>query len=212
MAPATAAGTAPPPSTSTGPPAAIPLYPGEAVVARFENSPEGQAKVVRFNGMVLVGIMAVIWVPFIIILAFQRPFDPVLLILPAFLLLFIGLSWSNVRRVRRYRPAQVFVTDRRVIVQESGRDATSAAIGLENLGNVEIKQSSRSARSAGVTWVYFLPLGTTKAMVGGGRHRHAAPGVVWVPAVPVASAQQLQTLVLTRARELQARLGFTFPR
>jgi hypothetical protein len=194
------------PSSSALPPP-LPLFTGEVVVAVFENSPEGQAKVVRFNGLIVIGIMAAIWAPFIVLLLLTAPFNLIDLFLPAFLVFFVALTWWNFNRVKRYRPAQIFVTDRRVIVQESGRDATAAAIGLENLGDVDINLSARAARRAGVAWVYFLPLGTTKAMVGRGRGRQAAPGVVWVPAVPTERAQQMRSLVLSRAGELQSRLG-----
>jgi hypothetical protein len=192
-------------------PSTIPLFPGESGAARFENSPEGQAKVVRFNGLITIGLMAAIWGPFIVLFAFSGAFNPGILLLPARLLLFTGMIWRNVSKVKSYPPARVFVTDRRVIVQESGREATTASIGLENVGNVEVNQSTRAARSAGVAWVYFLPLGTTKAMVGGGRARHATPGVVWVPAVPVARAQEMRSVVLLRSRDLQTRLGYPTP-
>jgi hypothetical protein len=79
---------------------------------------------------------------------------------------------------------------------------------LENVGRVEVNVDSRAVRRAGVAWVYVLPMGTPKAIVGGGRARHVASGVLWVPAVPLDSANSLRSLVVSSARDVQGRLGY----
>lgn len=199
--------TPPYPSTLSFAPT-LPLFPGETVVSRFENSPAGQAKVARYNGSIIIVMMLAIFVPFMVLIVISGPVNFVILLYPALILFFVAMILMGSRRASRAAPTQVFLTDRRVIVQQSGPNASSAAIGLENLGNVEVNQTARASRSAGVAWVYFLPVGTPQAMVGAGRGRHAAPGVLWVPAVPVAQAQTMRDHVLARARGLQTQLGY----
>jgi len=187
----------------------IPLLPGESVVARFESSPAAQAKVARLGLLLVAAVLAVVVVPFLLIGVFATSFNPSILIVlfPLILILVMGAVVN--RNLSRQSPAVVQVTDRRVIVQNSSsREASAAAINLENLGDVEVAKQTFASRRAGVSWVYFLPIGTPHAIVGRGRGRHAAPGVVWVPAVPIDRATQLRELVLPRARQLQSQLGY----
>jgi len=147
-------------------------------------------------------------VPVLAVLLFTTSYNPVSLVVLFPLVLIGGMLLAASSSVARKPPIVLFVTDRRAIVENPTAEGSSATIGLENLGNVEINQSSRAARYAGVAWVYLLPTGATKALVGSGRGRRAAPGVIWIPAVPSAEAGRLQSLLVSSARELQARLGY----
>lgn len=190
----------------------LPLFPGETVLARFNSNPAGMSKVLAFNALIVVGVFLAILLPLILFaLLAIGSFDPVLLVafFPVVLILLIlGIS---ARAAGRRAPTVVFVTDRRVIVDSLGRPANSAAIGLESLGDVQIDQSVRAARRVGIGWVYLLPMGTTTALVGRGRYRRAAPGVVWISAMPMDQAESLRSLVVAQARDLQARLGYPNP-
>ena len=74
---------------------------------------------------------------------------------------------------------------------------------LDNISDIQF-EAGRNAKSAGVTWVYILPIGANQAMIGSGRYRRAAPGVVWIPALPAAQAEEFKGYVLGQARSLQA--------
>jgi hypothetical protein len=100
-------------------------------------------------------------------------------------------------------PSRVSVTDRRVIVENFGKGSLSTSARLDNLGDVKV-EAGRAARASGVAWVYFLPLGTTQAMIGSGRYRMAAPGVIWAPSMPLSQAEELQRFTLAQARAVQA--------
>jgi len=190
----------------------IPLLPGESVVARVESSPAGQAKVSRLGLLLVAGVLAVITVPFLVLGIFAGPFNPTILIVLFPLVLILGMGAVVNRNLSSRTPAVVQVTDRRVIVQNSSsREASSAAMGLENVGDVDVAKQTFASRRAGVTWVYFLPIGTPHALVGRGRGRHVAPGVLWVPAVPIDRAAELKEVVLSRARQLQSQLGYPAP-
>lgn len=180
--------------------------PGEGDVARVESSRKGQARVMRLNMLPMALIFLVILGPVAAFIVLSGGFTPALLVLVLPLLLVLMLE-STARGVERRAPASITVTDRRAIVYNP-RDDSSAAMGLENLGSVEILQGSFGARRAGVSWVYLLPTGTPTAIVGRGRARRAAPGVIWIPAVPNDQANALKSTLLARARDLRARLGY----
>ncbi len=203
--------------TSAGPPTpgdlpstpTLPLFPGETIVVRFANSPAGQARVIRANGLIVVGLLAIFLIPFtIIIVTSGGQFNPILLIVFLPILLIGGMMGLGSNKVAHSRPRVVFLTDRRIIVERRDREASSAAIGLETLGDVQILQNSRGSRNSGVAWMYLLPTGTPQAMIGRGRARQAAPGVIWIPAVPMDVAQSMRTRILASARDLQIRLGY----
>src|SRR5580658_6907522 len=43
----------------------LPLFAGETILSRYANSPAGQAQVVRSNGLIVVGILAIFLIPFV---------------------------------------------------------------------------------------------------------------------------------------------------
>jgi hypothetical protein len=188
----------------------LPLYPGETVLARYSSDPAGSARVIRLNMLIVLGIVLAIFLPFIAI-TLTGPVTPAIGILFLPLILIGGVMGYGAYNASQRPPTVLFLTDRRAIVEHYGSNASSAAMGLETLGDVRADQNNWATRRAGVVWVYLLPMGTSQPMVGGGRNRHAAPGVVWVPAMPVAQAQELRERVLRQARELQVRLGYPTP-
>lgn len=209
--PASGARFAPAPAGAFGaslpPVPSLPLYPGESVIARYTSSPAGSARVIRLNMLVVLGVVLVVLLPLGLLGLFQAP-GPTAIILFLPLLLVGGmLGYASIVAGKR-PPTVLFLTDRRAIVEHYGTNASSAGMGLENLGDVRADQNNWASRRAGVVWVYLLPLGTTRPLVGGGRNRHAAPGVIWVPAMPVAQAQELRDRLLRTARELQAKMGY----
>ena len=185
----------------------IPLFPGENLLARFSSSPEAMARVIRYNSVVLLIVLPIVLVPALVV-AFTGPFNPieVLLFLP--ILLVGGMMLLASSAAGRRPPSVLFLTDRRVILQRTGAQGSTAAMGLENLGRVEVQGSSWGARRAGVAWVDLLPVGTTSALVGGGRSRHAAPGVLWLPAVPAATAEEIRDRITRQASAVQAAFGY----
>ncbi len=181
------------------------------MLSRFSSDPKSVARVIRFNMLIVLLIFLIILVPLVYLVLSSGPVNPLIIVvfLPVFLLGGISLAsaWSAGRR----RPTVAFVTDRRVIVESFARQASSAAIGLETVGAVQLDQSARAMRRAGVCWLYILPMGTTVPLVGSGRYRQPAPGVVWMAAVPMSTAQALKSLVVQQAHDVQVRLGYPNP-
>lgn len=186
----------------------LPLLPEESLVGRFSSSTEGETRVVSFNMYLLLAISLAVLFPFFVFSVLARPSNLVALL--AFLyppLLFGGMLVYQRYSIRRKGPTTVFVTNRRIIVDQRGKE-TSTSMALENVGHVEVNVDARAIRRAGVAWVYVMLMGTPKALVGGGRNRHAAPGVLWVPAVPLDSANSLRNLIVSSARDVQIQLGY----
>lgn len=185
----------------------IPLLPGETLLGRFASSTQGQKRVASYNSYILLGIMVGVLLPFAVLSLAAGSRSPVLLIFLYPPLLFVGGLLYSRYTVGKKGPTRVFVTDRRILVDQPGA-GTSGSMVLENVGHVEVSVESRAVRRAGVAWVYVLPTGTPKALVGKGRGRHAASGVLWIPAVPIDDANALRALVVTSAQAVQSRLGY----
>jgi len=151
--------------------------------------------------------MVAVILPFLLLTLLSGPVRlPVLIFLYPVLLILVMILITR-RSIGRSGTTRAFVTDRRILVDQPSKE-TSSSMALENVGRVEINVGGRAARRAGVAWVYVLPMGVAKAMVGGGRARHAAPGVLWIPAVPIDTANEFRNLVIMSAQNLQARLGY----
>jgi hypothetical protein len=192
----------------TPPTPSLPLFPGEAIVANYSSDPVGQAKVLRFSALPALIILAVILVPFLVIDAVSVGFSPIdLVFLFPFVLIGVLLTYASYK-VGRHRPTIVYLTDRRIIVERTDPNPSAVAMGLENLGDVDVDQSTRAVRRYGVAWVYLLPQGTTQALVGRGRARRAGPGVIWIPGMRISQAQEMRGTVLRRANELRSKLGY----
>lgn len=191
---------------ATGGPS-LPLLPGETLLGRFASSTEGQKRVTSYNMYIVLIIMVGILLPFLLISLLARPASPLLLIFLYPPILIVGMMVYARHSIGKKGSTTVFVTDRRIIVDQPGAE-TSTSMALENVGHVEVNVDARAARRAGVAWVYVLPMGAPKAIVGRGRARHAASGVLWVPAVPLDSANSLRNLVVSAAQDVQSRLGY----
>lgn len=165
----------------------------------------GFRRVVRRNLLILPLIVIIVFVPFMILIAVQGGPKAAfgLALFGVLIALFAGMGFYFSRRVGKTAPTVVLVTNRRVLVENFGKDESSASMPLDNISDV-VFEAGRNAKSAGVTWVYLLPIGATSAMVGSGRYRRAAPGVVWIPAIREAEAQELKSYVLSQARALQS--------
>jgi hypothetical protein len=183
----------------------IPLLPGESVRESFQSDPKGMRSVMLRRSSIMFGIMAAIFTPFILLSIFGPGSASGRLIgiglFASFLIVFGGLLFGIGLRGRE--AARILLTDRRILVENLGRVQSSESISLENVGDVEINTKG-GALKAGVAWVYILPMGTKSAIVGGGRARHVAAGVVYIPALPIPQADRLKNLVLSRARVLQS--------
>lgn len=166
------------------------------------------ARVQRSRMLGVFGVLGAVFVPLAALILFDGAPPTVLLVflLP---LLLVGGTMAVVGRRANRAPSVAYVTNRRVIVETSGPAGTSASMGLETLGNVELQGSNWAARRAGVDWVYLMPAGTTEVFVGAGRGRSLAPGVLFLPAVPKADAEMLRDVVLRTARDVQSRLGMS---
>lgn len=195
---------APPPPT---PPVSIPFLPGETVERTYSMDVQGFQRVIRRNLLIMPLIMLIVFVPFLILLVAQGGGNPGALLGAGVLVVMIGgisgmVGWAS-RRASTRIPTMVVVTNRRVLVENFGTGESSASVPIDNIGDVTL-EGGRVAKAAGVAWVYILPIGATQAMVGAGRARRAAPGVVWVPALPIPQAEEFRNYVLGRARALQA--------
>ncbi len=189
----------------------LPLFPGESVLSTFSSDPKSMARIIRFNMMVMVVIFLAILVPIVLLTLSTGPFDPIILVVLFPVALIAGMAASSAWTAGRQKPTVAFVTNRRVLVDSYGREASSAAIGLEAIGNVQLDQSARAMRRVGVCWVYLLPMGTNAPLVGSGRYRHPAPGVVWMTAVPLTTGEALRSLVIQQAHDVQVKLGYPNP-
>lgn len=185
----------------------MPLLSGETLVGRFASSVDGQKRVASFNMYVALAIVVAVIVPFFAVSILTKPATLVLLIFLYPPILIVGMLLYARYSIGRKGSTTVFVTNRRIIVDQRGKEL-STSMALENVGHVDVNVDAWAARHAGVAWVYVLPMGTPKALVGGGRSRHVAPGVLWVPAVPLDSANSLRNLVVSSAREVQIQLGY----
>jgi hypothetical protein len=181
----------------------LPLFRDERVVARYGEDLDGLSRTNRGNMVTVLAVLVAVFIPFMAVFAFTGAGTGFVLIFAFPLLLVLGVMYAGSRRGRSNRSV-AFVTDRRIIVERYGAQAQSAAMGLETLGDVRVQQDSWSVRRAGVAWVYFLPMGTPNPIVGSGRYRSIAPGVLVLPASPRAEADSLRSLVLPMARQLQA--------
>lgn len=167
---------------------------------------EGFRRTVRRNMSLMYGLMVAIFVPFMVLTTFTASSRANLVLslgLFGGLLLFFGVFIVVLSRRGRTTPTEVLLTNRRILVENFGKGESSASMPLDNLGDVSI-ESKGSAKAAGVAWVYLLPIGATQAMVGAGRNRQAAPGVVWIPALRTDRAERLKSLALAQARALQS--------
>lgn len=205
------AGSAGPWAPSTAP--SVPLFPGEPILGRYVSSVAAQSRVARRGLYVVVGIVTVITVPFFFLILLTGPNvpNPLALIMLFPIVLILGTLGLGSRNRGPVRPTSVFLTDRRIIVERYAPQLSSAAMGLETLGDVRFDTNARAARNAGVCWVYLLPMGTTEPLVGGGRYRIPAPGVIWIPALPTAEAQDLRSRALAQAQQVRARMSAPMP-
>ena len=185
------------------------MLPGEAILQAFRSDREALTAVVRRNTSIFLGIMVVIFVPFMILIALGPnrsllsilPFEAIFLVL---ILFFAGMMFRGIRQVSR-RPTNVAtVTNRRVIIQHFGKNPAPSIMFLESVGGVEVDQRSSAAKKRHVAWVYVLPQGVSSAMEGSGKNRHLAGGVLYLPAVPIGEAQQMRNLITSRAQAVQA--------
>ncbi|HEV2429089.1 MAG TPA: hypothetical protein VGV64_04475 [Thermoplasmata archaeon] len=183
----------------------MPLLPGESVQREYTMDLAGFRRVVRRNLLILPLIVIIVFVPFMVLIAVQGGPKAAfgLALFGVLIALFAGMGFYFSLRVGKTAPTVVLVTNRRVLVENFGKDESSASMPLDNISDV-VFEAGRNAKSAGVTWVYLLPIGATSAMVGSGRYRRAAPGVVWIPAIREAEAQELKSYVLSQARALQS--------
>jgi len=196
-APVAVGGPPAPPGAAFRPPS-FPLLPGETVLRQYAMDLEGFRRLMRRRGLVLFGIMGVIFGAFLIAPlaltgAFSDPSTWVILALPIVVLLL--MPTMLIVRGARTPPSYATLTNRRVLVENLGRGESSAIMPLDNLSDV-VLQGDRVAKGAGVQWVYLLPLGATQPTVGAGRARRAAPGVVWIPALRTADAEELRRTLL----------------
>lgn len=210
--------TAPSPSRPAGPPVAgapaaaivppsrLPLLPGETVLRQYATDVARMRSLRTRQLGIVVGVVLVLTVPLLALAILGGGGANVGGLAIAFvpLVLIVGMLLAIMARARDVAPTYATVTNRRILVENLAGGASSASMPLDNLSDVVIAGGS-AARGAGVAWVYLLPLGATTALVGGGRNRRAAPGVIWIPALPVAQAEELKRTVLPMARELQGR-------
>ncbi len=200
------------PGTTRPGPTSVPLFAEEVVISTVRSSPEGQARVVRFNLLIPFAMILVITVPFLVVLLLSgSPIQPGSLVLLFPVVMFGAMFVRAGRRRKTVRPTVAYLTSRRVIVERYRPEASSASMPLDNLGTVEVTSASAASRRAGMSWVYLLPLGTASAMFGRGRGRMAAPGVIWIPAVPTAQAEAFRSQVLAAAQQATARAGLVRP-
>jgi hypothetical protein len=191
----------------------VPLIPGESVVGRFSSDPGADARVIRMNDLVAFAVLMGIFVPILVITAVRYHLGLNLgdLILVVPIVFVTGMILLHARKARRNAPTVAYVTDRRIIVERLTAEPTSAVYGLDNVGDVRVMQGARIGRRAGVAWVSLLPVGTTDPFIGSGENRRVAPGVVWIPALPLNRALQMREAVLRVVRDLRTRLGSTGP-
>lgn len=162
----------------------------------------------RLNLLPMFGVLAAILVPFTVLLALSGPIDPFVFVAFLPILLIVAILLPATVKLARAPPTVTTVTNRRILVENPAKDGASSTFTLENLGDVEVSQAGYATRRAGVAWVYLLPTGATRAIVGRGRARRAAPGVVWIPAMPLAAANALRDVAVAQARALQGQLGY----
>lgn len=166
------------------------------------------AHVIRRRMYFITGLMVVIFVPFMVIIALPNSGNLLTIALieglfGGMIAFFAGVGYMAVRRSARTPATVTTVTTRRVIVQHFGKDPAPSVIFLESVGRVELNQHATSRRF-GVAWLYVLPQGVPTVMVGAGKSRHVASGVLWVPAVPQREAEVLRDLITAEAQRVQA--------
>lgn len=188
-------------------PVGFPLMPGETIVRQYAMDLTGMVRLRRRRFYFLIGIMLIVLLPFFFLTAFSGGSRGLGIAAFAFgvpLVLILGVFGAAMLRAGPVQPSYATVTTRRVLVENLGRGESSASMPLDNVQDVQIETASQG-KSLGIVWVYLLPLGATAAMVGSGRYRRAAPGVVWIPALQRTQAEELKQLVMTQAQTIQAR-------
>lgn len=167
---------------------------------------DGFRRVMRRNQTFMLALMLAIFLPFMVLIGFtasspaKAAFGLGLFGVIIVLLLVVMLVAG---RGGRTTPTIVHVTNRRILVENTGKGESSGSISLDSLGDV-VLESKGAAKSAGLSWVFLLPLGTTTLRIGSGRVQMLAPGVLVIPAVSTVRAEELRSYVLERARALQA--------
>lgn len=202
-----ASGSAVFPPTEPLPPVA--LVPGEQVLRTFRSDRAAMLRVIRRNVGVMMGVMVAVIAPFTLLFMVGGTNLRAALIfvgvMGGILALMAGAMAMGVRRAGRTPPARTTVTDRRILVEHFGKNATPTMMFLENVNRVELNQTS-AARKAGAQWVYVLPLGTDKALIQAGKSRQVAPGVLWIPAMSSSDAEAFRDLVNSQSQAVRSRV------